>query len=340
VTRRDPVNRAQRRLDRPPRERFATRELAFDADGDTCRGTLYLPGGDDEDSPVVVMAPGLGAERSFGYPAVAERFADAGYAAFLFDYREFGASDGDSQVVDPAGQRADYAAAIDRVQRVDAIGRELVLGGRVAVGCTRPHARGGAARRRRRDRRGPDARRASDRPAPRREVPRALRGRGRPRPARPPGRSRADRPDRWYHRGVGRDHGRPGTKRKYLDLVDRESTWRATRRPRGPCCGWRAIARSNSSTRSERRHCFWPAPPRRHRRQRGGRRRGRDAVARDRRHHARGPLLPVRRGLRAGSWSSAFLLAGTRSTGGRAATSDEAAAPRSVLSVRRPDTQV
>jgi len=224
VTRRDPVNRAQRRLDRPPRERFATRELAFDADGDTCRGTLYLPGGDDEDSPVVVMAPGLGAERSFGYPAVAERFADAGYAAFLFDYREFGASDGDSQVVDPAGQRG--LRGRDRPRPTSRRDRSRAGPlGRVAVGCTRPHARGGAARRRRRDRRGPDARRASDRPAPRREVPRALRVAG----VR----------DLLGHR-VGRGRTvpivgtteelaaitEPGTKRKYLDLVDRESTWR------------------------------------------------------------------------------------------------------------------
>ncbi|MDZ5812539.1 peptidase S15, partial [Halorubrum sp. AD140] len=64
MTRRIPVNRAQHRLARPPRERFATRALAFDVAGDTCRGTLYLPGGDADDLPVVVMAPGLGAERS------------------------------------------------------------------------------------------------------------------------------------------------------------------------------------------------------------------------------------------------------------------------------------
>ena len=129
MTRRHPVNRAQRRLDRPARERFATRSLAFDAGGDTCRGTLYLPAGDDEDVPVIVMAPGLGAERTFGYPALAERFADAGYAAFLFDYRGFGESDGRDQLVDLARQRADYEAAIERVRRVDAIGRELVLWG-------------------------------------------------------------------------------------------------------------------------------------------------------------------------------------------------------------------
>ena len=129
MTRRKPVNRAQRRLARPARERFATRAVAFDVDGATCRGTLYLPGGDADNPPVVVMAPGLGAERSFGYPAVAERFADAGYAALLFDHPEFGDSDGDSQTVDLARQRAAYEGAIDRADRVDDVGDDLVLWG-------------------------------------------------------------------------------------------------------------------------------------------------------------------------------------------------------------------
>jgi pimeloyl-ACP methyl ester carboxylesterase len=123
------VNRAQRRLARPARERYATRAVAFDVDGATCRGTLYLPGGDADDPPVAVMAPGLGAERTFGYPAVAERFADAGYAALLFDHPEFGESDGDSQLVDLDRQRAAYAAAVDRAKRVDAVGDGLVLWG-------------------------------------------------------------------------------------------------------------------------------------------------------------------------------------------------------------------
>ncbi|KKF39654.1 hypothetical protein FK85_26925 [Halorubrum saccharovorum] len=97
--------------------------------------------------------------------------------------------------------------------------------GRVAVGGARPHARGGATRPRRRDRRGPYARRARNRPPTRREVPRALRDRG-----------RRDLLGHRFGRGrtvpiVGSTEElaaitEPGTKRKYLDLVDRESTWR------------------------------------------------------------------------------------------------------------------
>lgn len=225
MTRRNPVNRAQRRLDRPPRERFATRALAFDADGDTCRGTLYLPAGDDEEPPVVVMAPGLGAERSFGYPAVAERFADAGYAAFLFDYRAFGASDGDSQVVHPANQRVDYEAAIERVRRVDAVGRELVLWG---TSLSAAHVLTLAAERRDVD--------AVIGTVPMLDGRAIARRRGGTYLARS---GLAGVRDLLGHR-FGRGRTVPivggteelaaitesGTKRKYLDLVDRESTWR------------------------------------------------------------------------------------------------------------------
>lgn len=225
MTRRNPVNRAQRRLQRPPREHFATREVAFDVDGETCRGTLYLPGGDSDDLPVVVMAPGLGAERSFGYPAVAERFAEAGYAALLFDYRGFGASDGDSQAVSPAAQRDDYVAAIDRAGRTDAVGRGLILWG---VSLSAAHVLTLAA-----DRRDVDAviglvpmldGRAIAR---RRGVRYLLRsgtagvrdlignrfGRGRTVPIVGDAAELAAITE-------------PGTKRTYLDLVDRDSGWR------------------------------------------------------------------------------------------------------------------
>ena len=225
MTRRDPINRAQRRLSRPARERFATRAVAFDVDGATCRGTLYLPGGDADDPPVVVMAPGLGAERTFGYPAVAERFADAGYAALLFDHPEFGESDGDSQVVDLARQRAAYEGAIDRARRIDDAGDDLVLWG---ASLSAGHVLTLAAERR-------------DIDAVVGLVP-MLDGRAiaRRRGAKYLVRSgAAGLRDLLGHR-VGRGRTvpivgdpeecaaitEPGAERKYIDLVDRESAWR------------------------------------------------------------------------------------------------------------------
>jgi len=117
--RRNPVNRSQQSLRRPSREAYSTRTVEFDSDGETCRGRLYLPDR-PEHPPVVVMAPGLGFWQSFGLPAVAERFAEAGYAAFSFDYRYHGDSDGEPRgVVSPTKQIADYEAAIEAMRAED-----------------------------------------------------------------------------------------------------------------------------------------------------------------------------------------------------------------------------
>lgn len=120
--RRRPRNRAQRTLRRPSPERYGTRRVTFDSEGGACVGTLYEPDR-PRNAPVVVMAPGAGMRRSFGLPAVAERFAEAGYAAFPFDYRGFGDSEGEPRnLVSPSRQIADLNAAVDRVRRMDDVG--------------------------------------------------------------------------------------------------------------------------------------------------------------------------------------------------------------------------
>ena len=81
-----------------------------------CRGDLYLPKGKTS-PPIVVMAHGFGAERTFGLPAYAETFAQNGLAVYLFDYRCFGDSDGEPRnFVDPKRHLADWAAAVDHVR--------------------------------------------------------------------------------------------------------------------------------------------------------------------------------------------------------------------------------
>jgi fermentation-respiration switch protein FrsA (DUF1100 family) len=44
--------------------------------------------------PIVLMAGGLGAQIDFGLEAYAEAFAESGLAVLLFDYRNFGSSEG------------------------------------------------------------------------------------------------------------------------------------------------------------------------------------------------------------------------------------------------------
>ncbi len=87
----------------------------FTSKGTRCAGTLYLP--EAEKPPVVVMAHGLGAERSFRLPAYAERFVSKGMAVYLFDYRNFGDSDGEPRnLVSPRRHVADWGAAIEHVR--------------------------------------------------------------------------------------------------------------------------------------------------------------------------------------------------------------------------------
>ena len=93
----------------------------FVSKGCRCRGDLYLPDGVTR-PPVIVMAHGFAAERTFGLPAYAARFARTGMAVFLFDYRTFGDSEGTPRnYVDPARHLADWQMAIAHVRSLDAV---------------------------------------------------------------------------------------------------------------------------------------------------------------------------------------------------------------------------
>lgn len=101
--------------------RLAAWHLA--ASGDALRG----PAG----RPCVVMAHGFGATRDSGLLPFAEAFADAGADVLLFDYRGFGASDGEPRgAVDHRRHRRDYHAAIARARYLEGVDPErLVLWG-------------------------------------------------------------------------------------------------------------------------------------------------------------------------------------------------------------------
>lgn len=89
-------------------------DVTFTSQGTTVAAWHYRPGGDGGgDRPVVVMAHGLGGVREMRLDAFAERFTDAGYACLVFDYRHFGASDGQPrQLLSVRRQRQDWAAAV------------------------------------------------------------------------------------------------------------------------------------------------------------------------------------------------------------------------------------
>lgn len=96
--------------------RIMVRPADFVSQGTRCAGDLFLPQG-IERPPVVVMAHGFGAERSFRLPAFAERFAARGLAVYLFDYRCFGGSDGEPRnYVHPGRHAQDWQAAVAHVR--------------------------------------------------------------------------------------------------------------------------------------------------------------------------------------------------------------------------------
>ena len=91
-----------------------TREdILFRSEGAACRAWLYRSAAARASAPIIVMAHGLGGLRSAGLEPYAQRFAAAGFAVLLFDYRHFGASDGQPrQLVSIRRQLQDWAAAI------------------------------------------------------------------------------------------------------------------------------------------------------------------------------------------------------------------------------------
>ena len=102
----------------------------FTSQGVRCSGDLYLPAGRHR-PPVVVMAHGFAAERSFGLPAFADCFAQRGLAVYLFDYRGFGDSDGEPRYyVDARRHLADWQAAVAHVRALHQVdGSRLALWG-------------------------------------------------------------------------------------------------------------------------------------------------------------------------------------------------------------------
>ncbi|WP_321930439.1 alpha/beta hydrolase [Paraburkholderia guartelaensis] len=99
----------------------------FSSKGEFCAGTLMLPDG-SERPPVIVMAHGFGAIRAAGLHAFAQRFVAQGYAVYLFDYRNFGDSDGTPRHwVSPRRHLADWAAAVAHVRTLSGIDRERIV---------------------------------------------------------------------------------------------------------------------------------------------------------------------------------------------------------------------
>lgn len=92
-------------------------DLVFTAGGERCAAWMYRPEREASGvAPVVVMAHGLSGTRRDRLGPFAERFADAGIAALVFDHRGFGDSGGEPDRFEPARQLQDWGAAISHAR--------------------------------------------------------------------------------------------------------------------------------------------------------------------------------------------------------------------------------
>lgn len=111
-------------------------EITFAVDESQCAAWLYEPDTTGP-YPCVVMAHGFTLVREQRLDAYAERFAAAGLAVFLFDYRHFGASQGEPrQLLSIRRQLQDWEAAIAAARGLPAIDatRIALVGGSLSGG--------------------------------------------------------------------------------------------------------------------------------------------------------------------------------------------------------------
>ncbi|MCM3763814.1 alpha/beta hydrolase [Neobacillus niacini] len=105
------------------------KNIAFASEGFLCKGWLYLPSHASASHPVpaVIMAHGFSLVKEAYLDRYAEVFCEAGLAVFVFDYRNFGESEGDHrQHLDPHQQIEDYRNAISWVSAVKEIDKEKI----------------------------------------------------------------------------------------------------------------------------------------------------------------------------------------------------------------------
>lgn len=79
-------------------------------------------------APAIVMAHGFGCIRDLRLPAYAERFRDAGFVVVVFDYRHFGASDGQPrQLLDIGRQLDDWRSALAFTRSLPGVDPDRVI---------------------------------------------------------------------------------------------------------------------------------------------------------------------------------------------------------------------
>lgn len=126
---------------------FTRSDCDFQSGGTRCSAWFYRPDGAHR-PPIVVMAHGFGGEKRYKLPEYAERFAAAGLAVLLFDYRHFGGSDGQPRcLISHHRQLTDWQAAVAHARSLPEVDNSRVglwgtsfSGGHVIVTAARDPA--------------------------------------------------------------------------------------------------------------------------------------------------------------------------------------------------------
>lgn len=106
----------------PPR-----RDVRFHSGDAHCAAWLY-PAPADQPAPIVVLAHGLGGVKEIRLDAFAERFHAAGYACLVFDYRHFGASEGQPrELLSIPRQLDDWRSAVAYARTLDGVDPDRVV---------------------------------------------------------------------------------------------------------------------------------------------------------------------------------------------------------------------
>lgn len=107
--------------------RYTREDVTFDSCGTECAAWLYRPTG-AKNPPIVVMAHGFAAIRALRLDAYAARFAEAGYAVLVFDYRGWGDSAGEPRrVLDVPAQHLDWRAGVTYARSVEGVDTSRVV---------------------------------------------------------------------------------------------------------------------------------------------------------------------------------------------------------------------
>ncbi len=97
---------------------FTRTDIEFISHGERCSAWMYRPEAGDN-LPLIIMAHGFGALRTFGLEPYAEKFARNGLAVLVFDYRGFGDSGGyPRSLISPRKHVQDWHAAIAHARRL------------------------------------------------------------------------------------------------------------------------------------------------------------------------------------------------------------------------------